>query len=48
MVVCLWLSEMKYCSHKKWLSSISSTTLYNEGPVQAETRDIVTQQHTHM
>lgn len=44
--VCLWSCKMKYCSHKKWLSSLSPTTLYNEGPVQAETRGIVTQQHT--
>lgn len=48
LCVCLWLWEMKYSSHKKWLSSLSSTTLYNEGPVQAETRGIVTRQHTHI
>lgn len=43
----LWLCEMKYSSHKKWLSSLSSTALHNECPVRAETRDIVTrQQHT--
>ena len=46
--VCLWLCEMKYCSHKKWLSSLSSTALHNDGPVQAETRGIVTRQHTHI
>lgn len=39
---------MKYSSHKKWLSSLSSTALYNEGPVQAETRGIVTRQRTHI
>lgn len=48
LCMCLWLWEMKYSSHKKWLSSLSSTTLYNEGPVQAETRGIVTRQHTHI
>lgn len=46
--MCLWLCEMKYSSHKKWLSSLSSTTHYNDSPVQAETRGIVTQQHTHI
>lgn len=44
----LWLWEMKYSSHKKWLSSLSSTALHNGGPVLAETRGIVTQQHTHI
>lgn len=39
---------MKYSSHKKWLSSLSSTTPYNEGPVQGETRGIVSWQHTHI
>lgn len=39
--------EMKYSSHKKWLSSLSSTTHYNDRPVQAETGGIVTRRHTH-
>lgn len=43
----MWLCKMKYCGHKKWLSRLSFATLYNEGPVQAETRAIVKQQHTY-
>lgn len=39
---------MKYGSHKKWLSSLSSTALYNESPVPAETRGIVTRRRTHI
>lgn len=36
---------MKYSSHKKQLSSLSSTALYNGGPVNAQTGGIVT--HTY-
>lgn len=43
MCVCLW--EIKYSSHKKQLSSLSSTLLYNGGPVKAQTGGIVT--HTY-
>lgn len=39
---------MKYSSHTKWLSSLSSTSLYNGGPVLAETRGIVIRRHTHI
>lgn len=39
---------MKYSSHTKWLSSLSSTSLYNGGPVLAETRGIVTRRLTHI
>lgn len=46
--MCLWLWEMKYSSHKKWLSSLSSTTHYNDSPVRAETRGIVARQRTHI
>lgn len=46
MAVSLWLCKMKYCSHKKWLSGLSSASLYNDSPVLAETGSIVIQQHT--
>lgn len=40
--MCLWLRDIEYSSHKKWLSSLSSTTHYNDSPVWPETGGIVT------
>lgn len=42
---CVWLWVMKYSSHKKWLSSLSSSTHYNGRFVWAQTRGIVTHHH---
>lgn len=45
--MCLQSADMKCSSHKKWLSSVSSTEGYNGGPVRIDTGPIVIQTHTH-